>query len=203
MTPALIGFWLLAVVSVGTAIGVVLHPNPLRSALFLVANFVCLAVLYLMLNAQVLAMLQILVYAGAIMVLFLFVIMLLNLGGELAQTDALVGQRSIAILLGAGLLSGLIFAINQIVGEVPGAALAAERVRQAEAEGISQIQIIGWDLFTRYVYPFELTAVLLLVGCIGVVHLTRRRAAAPAQPGSAAPTDATPSTQPSQTHGRS
>ena len=69
-------------------------------ALFLVLNFMALAVLYLLLNAQVLAFLQILVYAGAVMVLFLFVIMLLNLGGETATTDPLVGQRFVGLILG-------------------------------------------------------------------------------------------------------
>ena len=177
MDGAIITFWIIAAISVITALGVVLHRNPIRSALFLVVNFVCLAIFYVFLNAQVLAALQILVYAGAIMVLFLFVIQLLNLGGELAPADPLVGQRLVGLLLGGGLLVGLGKAIEfaSTHAALPGP--GAQRVQQAEASGISQIQIIGLDLFTKYVYPFELTSILLLVGAIGVMILTKRRAA--------------------------
>jgi NADH-quinone oxidoreductase subunit J len=175
MTPAIVTFWVIAIVSVATALGVVLHRNPIRSALLLVVNFFCLAVFYVMLNAQVLAVLQVLVYAGAIMVLFLFVIMLLNLGGEVNSTDPLVGQKAVGLLLGAALLGGLVFAINRSAGLGP--VVADSRVAELQGKGISQIQIIGWDLFTKYVYPFELTSVLLLVGVMGVIILTKRRAA--------------------------
>src|SRR5947207_1891158 len=107
-----LAFWLLAVASVGTALGVVLHPNPVRAALLLVLNFVCLAGLYLALDAQVLAALQILVYAGAIMVLFLFVIQLLGLGGEQTLKDPLAGQKGFAFILGLILFGGLCAAIT-------------------------------------------------------------------------------------------
>lgn len=177
MNGALITFWIIAALSVITALGVILHRNAIRAALLLVVNFVCLAVLYVFLNAQVLAAFQVLVYAGAIMVLFLFVIQLLNLGGELSPTDPLVGQRGVGLLLGAGLLAGLGQAINFARMHWPAASPGAERVLQAERSGISQIQIIGYDLFTKYVYPFELTSILLLVGVIGVMILTKRRAA--------------------------
>jgi len=176
MTATVVLFWVLAIVSVVTALGVALNRNPIRSALLLVLNFVCLAALYVLLNAQVLAALQILVYAGAIMVLFLFVIMLLNLGGEMATTNPLVGQRRAGLVLGAALLAGLMYAINYASRHPAAAGPGFARVTQAEAQGVSQIQIIGWDLFTRYVYPFELTSALLLVGVIGVMILTKRRA---------------------------
>src|SRR2546423_437928 len=112
MTPTLTGFWILAVISVVTAVGVVVHRSPMRSALLLVVNFCSLAIMYVLLNAQVLAALQILVYAGAIMVLFLFVVQLLNLGGETSRTDPLVGQKFAGVVLGGLLLAGLIFALN-------------------------------------------------------------------------------------------
>jgi NADH-quinone oxidoreductase subunit J len=177
MNPQLILFYVIAAISVTTALGVVLHRNPIRSALFLVVNFVCLAALYVLLNAQVIAFLQILVYAGAIMVLFLFVIMLLNLGGEMTPADPLVGQKWVGLLLGLALLTGLVYALDQYQNS-PAAAVVgpgAQRAAEAEAQGISQIQLVGWDLFTRYVYPFELTSILLLVGVIGVILLTRSR----------------------------
>ena len=212
MNGALVFFWILAALSVITALGVVLNRNPIRCALLLVINFICLAVFYVLLNAQVLALLQILVYAGAIMVLFLFVIQLLNLGGETATTDPLVGQRFVGLILGLCLLTGLVYGINSTVahpgGNAPafasstgqssmqtdagseGAQTAAppvvtppseglKRVMDAEKAGVSQIQVIGWDLFTRYLYPFELTSLLLLVGVIGVILLTKRPAAVP------------------------
>ena len=173
-----IAFWIIAVISVITALGVVLHRSPIRSALLLVLNFVALAVLYVLLNAQVLAALQILVYAGAIMVLFIFVIQVLNLAGETATTDPLVGQPFFGVVLGALLLGGLIWGINFISANpavVTAPPDAVTRQQAAAQQGVSQIQIIGWDLFTKYVYPFELTSILLLVGVIGVVLLTKRR----------------------------
>src|SRR5262245_28589311 len=99
MKPDLILFAVIAALSLVSAIGVVVNRNPIRCALLLVVNFVCLAVIYVMQNAQVLAALQILVYAGAIMVLFLFVIMLLNLGGELTKSDPLVGQKYLGLVM--------------------------------------------------------------------------------------------------------
>jgi len=175
MNLPMIGFSILALLSVLTALGVVLHRNPIRSALLLVLNFVALAVLYVLLNAQVLAALQVLVYAGAIMVLFLFVIQLLNLGGETARLDPLVGQRFVGMILGLLLLGGLIYGINTYRTTSTGLSADAGRIERAEKSGVSQVQIIGWDLFTRYVYPFELTSILLLVGATGVMILTRRR----------------------------
>jgi NADH-quinone oxidoreductase subunit J len=167
-----LGFWVLAVTSVVTALIVITNPNPVRCAIFLVLNFACLAVLFLLLNAQLLAMLQVLVYAGAIMVLFLFVIMLLNLGGEQIEHDPLVGQRPLAAVLGIGLLFALVSALqrsaqlNPATGSTTAPALAA---------GEDQVRIIGQQLFVKYVYPFEITSLLLLVGIIGTILLAKRR----------------------------
>jgi NADH-quinone oxidoreductase subunit J len=176
MQGPLLFFWLMAVLSVVTALGVITHRNPVRAALLLIVNFACLAIFYVMLNAQVLAMLQVLVYAGAIMVLFLFVIMLLNLGGETTTRDDLgVWHKVAGAVLGLVLLGGLTYGLDyaRTHPQTPGP--SALRVTQAEAKGVSQIQIIGWDMFTRYVYPFELTSVLLLVGAMGVIVLTKRQ----------------------------
>jgi NADH-quinone oxidoreductase subunit J len=167
-----LGFWVLAVVSVVTALMLITNRNPVRCALFLVLNFGCLAVLFLLLNAQLLAMLQVLVYAGAIMVLFLFVIMLLNLGGEHIEHDPLVGQRPLAALFGVGLLVALVGALGRSaqLTAVPGSPTSP-----ALAAGEDQVRIIGQQLFVKYVYPFEITSLLLLVGIIGTVLLAKRR----------------------------
>jgi NADH-quinone oxidoreductase subunit J len=162
------GFWLLAVVSVATALAVILNRNPIRCALFLVLNFSCLAALYLTLDAQLLAVLQVLVYAGAIMVLFLFVIMLLNLGGEQIEHDPLMGQRPLAALFGIALLLSLGTAFQQWGAHAP-----APQAPPAD----DQIRILGQQLFVKYVYPFEVTSVLLLVGIIGTILLAKRRLA--------------------------
>src|SRR5262249_36215114 len=168
-----VGFWFLALVSVVSALMVVMNRNPVRCALYLIVNFSCLAIFYLMLHAEVLAALQILVYAGAIMVLFLFVIMLLNLGGEQVQHDPLVAQRPLGVLFGAVLLGFLIYTLSQ------GAPLPAASA-QPPGEALTPLQAdpvfqLGWLLFTKYVYPFEVTSLLLLVGIIGTILLAKRR----------------------------
>jgi NADH-quinone oxidoreductase subunit J len=168
---AIVGFWIVAVVSVVTALLVIFQRNPIRCALFLILNFLCLAFLYLFLNAQLLAALQILVYAGAIMVLFLFVIMLLNLGGEPVEHDPLVAQRPLAMALGAALLVGLSSTF---------VSWAASPNTLGTGGGgtnltVDQVSEIGRQLFVRYVYPFEVTSLLLLVGIIGTILLAKRR----------------------------
>jgi NADH-quinone oxidoreductase subunit J len=167
----LIGFWILAVVSVVSALAVIFQRNPVRCALFLIVNFVCLSVLYLMLNAQLLAALQILVYAGAIMVLFLFVIMLLNLGGEQIEHDPLVGQRPLAMALGVALLIGL---SSTFVNWAASPALSSAGGTSSSLN-VDQVTDIGHQLFVHYVYPFEVTSLLLLVGIIGTILLGKRR----------------------------
>ena len=164
-----VGFWLLAVISVVTGLLVVINRNPVRCALFLIVNFLCLALFYLMLQAEALAALQVLVYAGAIMVLFLFVIMLLNLGGEQIQHDPLVGQRPLGALFGVGLLGFLGAALwNGSSGMTP--APLAEAPAGPQGDVVFQL---GYLLFTKYVYPFEVTSILLLVG---ITSSPRRRA---------------------------
>src|SRR2546430_1356519 len=171
MSPQTIGFWFLALVSVVSALMVVMNRNPVRCALFLIVNFSCLAIFYLMLHAEVLAALQILVYAGAIMVLFLFVIMLLNLGGEQVQHDPLVAQRPLGVLFGAGLLGFLIYSLSG-GAPLPAASAPAETQTGLLADPVYQL---GQLLFTKYVYPFEVTSLLLLVGIIGTILLAKRR----------------------------
>lgn len=166
-----VGFWMLAVVSVASAVMVVINRNPVRCALYLVVNFVCLALCYLILSAQLLAALQILVYAGAIMVLFLFVVMLLNLGGEQVLHDPLVAQRPLGVLFGAGLLAFLGNALSRATSIPVQAPPLPEPPAGPQGDPVFQI---GQLLFTRYVYPFEVTSLLLLVGIIGTILLAKR-----------------------------
>jgi NADH-quinone oxidoreductase subunit J len=159
-------FSILAVLSVSFAIVVITHPNPVYSALFLVLDLLCIAFLYLLLDSPLLAMVQVIVYAGAIMVLFLFVIMLLNLRRE--QFD--IHGRRFQRFLGAvfGLLLGLQVVAAIRVGTLgtatpqPGAAVAAD------------VHVVGKALFTHYLLFFEVTSILLLVAIIGVMVLGKK-----------------------------
>ena len=165
MTLELILFIILALVAIAAALGMVISRNTVYSALFLILNFVTVAVLYLMLNAAFLAMAQIAVYTGAIMVLFLFVIMLLG-AESLPGKDQLSWQKPMAILLGAVLLAESAYILVTRVGILPPAQTAAENFGSPEA--------IGLTLFKQYLLPFEVTSVVLLVAIIGAVVLSRR-----------------------------
>lgn len=157
-------FVLMAVVIVVTSIGVVAVRNPVRSALNLVANFFALAVLYLFLYAQFVAVVQIIVYAGAIMVLFLFTIMLLNLGSpaELAEHHEL--KRPIT--WGLALLFVIVLA---------GGVFARFGEAQPAQDDLGTVQMVGKFLFTDWVYPFELTSILLLIAIVGAIVMAKRR----------------------------
>lgn len=153
-------FILLALVCIGAAAGMLLSRNAVHSALFLVLNFTAVGVLYLVLNAPFIAMVQITVYAGAIMVLFLFVIMLL--GAE--RLEGLAGggatwQRPFALLLALTLIASL------IVGLVQQGSAASAELPPLDASPSE----IGRVLFESYVFPFEVTSILLLVAMIAVV----------------------------------
>lgn len=164
MTAApFITFAVLAAVAVASGLAMMLSQKSVYSALFLVINFTVVAVLFLVLGAPFIAMLQITVYAGAIMVLFIFVIMLL--GGERlpAPQQRLRWQQSLAVVLVLLLLAlaGYVFA----QGAAPAAVLADPQQYGSPAA-------LGMLLFTKYLFPFEFTSLLLLVAMIGVVVLT-------------------------------
>ncbi len=148
------------------AVGVVVFNNAVRSALCLVVNFFILAFLYFTLNAQLLGITQIVVYTGAIMVLFLFVIMLLNLGAP----QALEERRDPKKLIGAGLGIAL-FAIlaSQIV--MPMIKITSPR----SDPNFGTPEAIGRTLFTTYLYPFEIASILLLIGIVGSILLAKRK----------------------------
>jgi NADH-quinone oxidoreductase subunit J len=151
-----------AIVSAG---GVVFSRNPVRSALLLVLNFFTLALIYFMLSAQFIGALQVIVYAGAIMVLFLFVIMLLNLGSPEAVMQERDLKRPLAYLVGFGILATL-------VGQA--FVLLLPMTPQPPSEA-GTAKVIGQALFTQWAYPVLLMGVLLTVGVIGSILLARRR----------------------------
>ncbi len=159
-------FLVLAALLIGSALAVVLHPNPVKSAMALVATLFLLAIVFVLLGAHMIAVLQIIVYTGAIMVLFLFVIMLLNLGDEEVPTE---WPR--VVLRGLAGMAGALMAL-QLVRLVAGAPLG----RMVDApEGYGGALMVARSLFTDYVLPFELTGLLLLVAVIGPVVLAQRR----------------------------
>jgi len=158
-----VAFLLVAFCAIGSAVGLVIRSNPLHAALFLVANLFCVAVLYLMLGAEFLALAQVIVYAGAIMVLFIFAIMLLIPGRAEAGPDPLGRARRLALPVAGGL--GLIVVL--VVARAGGPAASAP------AGGVGAI---GRLLFTDYLFPFEVTSVLLLAALVGALALAKRRA---------------------------
>jgi NADH-quinone oxidoreductase subunit J len=161
-------FWIMAPVSLGSGIAMLLARNAVHSALLLVLNFFTLAVFYVLLDAHFLAAVQVIVYAGAIMVLFLFVIMLLGVDREEGLDEKIRFQRPLAILLGAALAGLLVFTVHNSLGGIPFRGL-----EQANAAG--NTQAVGRALFTKYMFPFEVASVLLIVAAIGAMVLGRRR----------------------------
>ena len=169
----LVIFWVMAPISVGSAALMLFQRNAVHSALLLIVNFFTLAVFFLLLDAPFLFVVQIIVYAGAIMVLFLFVIMLLGVGREESLVERLRGQRWIAVLLGAGISLEVFFAVRLGVGLSRGAVPDFTPVNEG-----GNVQSLARVLFTDYVFPFEVTSILLIIAAIAAMVLARRRAAA-------------------------
>lgn len=166
LTPELFLFGAVAGLAALAAVGVVLFDNAIRSALCLVLNFFLLAVLYFTLGSEMLGITQIVVYTGAIMVLFLFVIMLLNLGAPQMLKERVDPKKAVAPLLGAVLI---LVVGAQILPDL------ATVTHPAALEGAGSPPAIGRALFTEYVVPFEAVSVLLLVGIVGSILLAKRR----------------------------
>jgi NADH-quinone oxidoreductase subunit J len=166
MTPDLILFLILALVSIGAALGMLLSNSAVYSALFLVLNFLTIAIFYVLLQAPFLAMAQITVYAGAIMVLFLFVIMLLG-PRPIEGSQQIAWQRPVAFSMGLILLGEIAYILfGRCETCAPFSPLRAD---------YGSPQEIGDVLFNQYLIPFEVTSVLLLVGMIGAIVLSRKK----------------------------
>jgi NADH-quinone oxidoreductase subunit J len=167
MTLDLILFLVLAVVAIAAALGMLLSRNAVYSALFLVLNFVTVAVFYIILGAPLIAMAQVTVYAGAIMVLFLFVIMLLG-AERLPDTQALPWQKPLAVGL------SIVLAAESAYLLIVRARPAGEVLPPGEAVNtVDNLRALGVSLFSDYLLPFEVTSVLLLVAMIGAIVLIR------------------------------
>jgi NADH-quinone oxidoreductase subunit J len=166
-------FWVFAPISVASAIGLLVMRNAVHSALFLIANFFTLAVFYLLLDAPFLFAVQIIVYAGAIMVLFLFVIMLLGVEGSEPARDRLRAQKPVAIALGVAFAAEIAAAIHAGVGF---ATKAPEGFDKVNAGG--NPQAVAKVLFERYFFPFEVTSILLIVAAIAAMVLAQRKSRA-------------------------
>src|SRR5688500_17584377 len=160
------------VVALGTSLAMLFAPNAVHTALFLVAAQIALAVAFLLQGAFFIAAIQIIVYAGAIMVLFLFVIMLLGVDRKEALIEPLPGQRPLAIGLGALLAAEIAYASFRgltLIGATDG-----DRALNALNEDPGNVESIADALFSRYLLPFEVTSVLLVVAIVGVMVLAQR-----------------------------
>lgn len=166
-------FVVAAVIVLSGAVGVVASRNPVHSALFLIQTLFGVAVLFVLQEAHFLAAVQIVVYAGAIVILFLFVIMLLGVDtADDWSVEPIAGQRPLAVVVGAALLGGglalVVVVSDALTGRIT---LSGER---ALNNGYTDIERIGRVLFTDYALAFEITAALLTVAVIGAVMLTRK-----------------------------
>lgn len=165
-------FIVCALIVLAGALGVVMSRNPVHAALSLVATLFGIAVLFLNLGAELLAVVQVIVYTGAIVVLILFVLMLLGVDeDEDLDTEPIVGQRMVAVLVGL-LFAGAVLAVI-IIGK-DAAVTGARSVTAAISPDVSNIVQIGRQLFTTYVFPLEITAGLLTIAVVGAVLLSRR-----------------------------
>ena len=173
MTVEAVIFFITAAFALGGALGVVLARNPVHAALLLVVTLVAVAIFFLIQEAQLVAAVQIIVYAGAIVVLFLFVIMLLGVDREESLRDPIPYQRPAAVALGAILL-GEIFVLAGRTWAT-GATSARGSVRgRVDGQELGNIQRVARTLFTDFLWAFELTAVLLVIAVVGAVVLARR-----------------------------
>ena len=186
-------FLVTAAVAVAAAVTMVLQRNAMYSALFLVLNFFCLAVLYVLLQAYFVAVVQVAVYAGAIMVLMLFVIMLLNVAQPEPRDNRLgflrpfgvIAAVVLAIELGAVIAQGAVppaAPAGSSAGAVPRVratptlvATVAPEIAGAGAASVGHTQLLAADLFTKFLFPFEVTSVLLLAAILGASVLARKR----------------------------
>lgn len=166
MNPEAIAFWVLAVVSVAGAVGVVCAPKAVYSAIFLATTMIGLAVLYVTQDALFLGVVQVVVYTGAVMMLFLFVLMLIGVDSSESLAETLRGQRIAALVAGTGFGALLIAGIGTL--SVNGFTGLDEANSAGNVEGLAAL------IFTKYLWAFELTSALLITAALGAMVLAHR-----------------------------
>jgi NADH-quinone oxidoreductase subunit J len=168
-------FYLFGVIALASAIAFVTRRSPVAAVLWLVNTMFSLAALFVMLDAQFIGVMQVLIYAGAIMVVFLFVVMLLNLGHPSELADARgKGWKFAAALVGLGLLSEIMVIART---KLPEQLIVPRDFNEQQLQKLNAVGTIAQPLFKDYLLAFELTSVLLLVAIAGAVVLARGRAA--------------------------
>jgi NADH-quinone oxidoreductase subunit J len=172
VTPTLIVFYGFAGLAIGSAYLCITRRNPVASALWLVMTLFALAALFVLLDAQFIAVLQVLVYAGAIMVLFLFVIMLLNIGRATRSDIKGAWGLGVGVVL-AGLMMVQLLALR-FAGPPPQLTLPQGAMARAAAEQ-GMVAAVARPLFSTYLVPFEITSILLLAALVGSVVLAKRK----------------------------
>jgi len=157
-------FYFLAALALGSGIAMILNRNSVYSVLLLVINFFCIGGLYLLLESEFLAITQIIVYAGAIMVLFLFVVMLLNLGKEESYERKYDTTKGLAFLVSMGFLAEMLYALADV----------RQLSSAASSFSFGKVETIGKEMMTNYLFPFEMVSVVLLAAMIGALIIARK-----------------------------
>ncbi len=165
ITAETVIFWIFAIPLVATALGVLAARSPVYAAMNLVAAFFFMAGIYVLLTAHLIAFMQILVYAGAVMVLFLFVIMLLSLGDEHFGTERKKAMQYVGVLGAIALLAVLGSAVARV----------ADTAMRPVDSTFGTVKAVGNVLFTEFLLPFEATSLLLLVAIVGAVVVAKER----------------------------
>ena len=166
MSAIEIMFWFLSILALGAAVMVVVSKSPVYSILFLILTFFAISGHYILLNAQFLAVVNVIVYAGAIMVLFLFVVMLMNLNAESEPHQKNKWLLYIGGISGGSLLLVIVAALKKTV--------ATTQLVQMNNGEVGLIKNLGIKLFTDYVFPFEISSVLFLSAMIGAVVISKK-----------------------------
>jgi NADH-quinone oxidoreductase subunit J len=174
MNLEVVVFGVMFVVALGCSLAMLFALNAVHVALFLVGSQVALAVAFLLQGAYFVAIVQIIVYAGAIMVLFLFVIMLLGVDKREAMVEPLSGQRPLALGLGALLAAQVLYVILRGVDLVAGGGEGGAEALEVVNRDPGNVKALAQVLFSRYLLPFEVTSILLVVAIVGVMALARR-----------------------------
>jgi NADH-quinone oxidoreductase subunit J len=158
----------MAFVSIIASLMVITRKNPIHSALFMVLTLLCVAVLYILLHSPFIAIIQVIVYAGAIVMLIVFVIMLLDLEEELRSRLKIVYSKVVGGLLAIVFLLGILYTV---VAKPP----AGQTGSYTTEKMASNVKAVGESLFTTYLFPFEIVSILLVAAIVGAVILSKRR----------------------------